>query len=407
VGAGAARGTPAAAEPRDHGERVGRSAAGAPVHRGVNVITLLELGGAAEHAHAGGAARRARSRRSSCAGGRLLTTRRAPWRAVHFLPELVRPVAPLNDLRERGRWPRCSRRWPRAGRSSCTRTAARRACSAAARRARGRRAGDPHHPRLRARRAGRRPDAPGRRVGRAARGPRTDAFISVSRANIEEGRAWACSASGPSTWCAAASTSPTSRARRSCATRRARSWACRRPRRWWGSSPAQAAEGAVGLRGLWRSASRRRGRRRASSSRATASCDRRSSAPARRRPARGPLLLGWRRDVPALLGALDVLVLTSRWEGLPRVCPQAMAPPAHRGQRRGRRARGRGRRPQRLPLRAGRRRQGGATACCAAARDPALAARFGAAGRGASTSSSEGRWSPSRSGSTLSCWPEG
>lgn len=37
------------------------------------------------------------------------------------------------------------------------------------------------------------------------------------------------------------------------------------------------------------------------------------------------LLLGWRRDVPALLGALDVLVLTSRWEGLPRVCPQAMA----------------------------------------------------------------------------------
>ena len=36
-------------------------------------------------------------------------------------------------------------------------------------------------------------------------------------------------------------------------------------------------------------------------------------------------LLGWRRDVPALLGALDVSVLTSRWEGLPRVCPQAMA----------------------------------------------------------------------------------
>jgi len=36
-------------------------------------------------------------------------------------------------------------------------------------------------------------------------------------------------------------------------------------------------------------------------------------------------LLGWRRDVPALMGALDVAVLTSRWEGLPRVCPQAMA----------------------------------------------------------------------------------
>ena len=35
------------------------------------------------------------------------------------------------------------------------------------------------------------------------------------------------------------------------------------------------------------------------------------------------LLLGWRRDVPALLRALDVLVLTSLWEGLPRVIPQA------------------------------------------------------------------------------------
>lgn len=36
-------------------------------------------------------------------------------------------------------------------------------------------------------------------------------------------------------------------------------------------------------------------------------------------------LLGWRRDVPELLAAIDVLVLTSRWEGLPRVIPQAMA----------------------------------------------------------------------------------
>lgn len=37
------------------------------------------------------------------------------------------------------------------------------------------------------------------------------------------------------------------------------------------------------------------------------------------------LLLGWRRDIPRLLRASDVLVLTSRWEGLPRVLPQAMA----------------------------------------------------------------------------------
>jgi glycosyltransferase involved in cell wall biosynthesis len=36
-------------------------------------------------------------------------------------------------------------------------------------------------------------------------------------------------------------------------------------------------------------------------------------------------LLGWRRDVDAIIPCLDVLVLTSLWEGLPRVIPQAMA----------------------------------------------------------------------------------
>jgi glycosyltransferase involved in cell wall biosynthesis len=36
-------------------------------------------------------------------------------------------------------------------------------------------------------------------------------------------------------------------------------------------------------------------------------------------------LLGLRRDVPAILRALDVFALSSRWEGLPRVVPQAMA----------------------------------------------------------------------------------
>ena len=36
-------------------------------------------------------------------------------------------------------------------------------------------------------------------------------------------------------------------------------------------------------------------------------------------------MLGWRRDVPAILRALDVVVLTSLWEGLPRVIPEAMA----------------------------------------------------------------------------------
>lgn len=36
-------------------------------------------------------------------------------------------------------------------------------------------------------------------------------------------------------------------------------------------------------------------------------------------------LLGWRTDIPELLACCRVLALTSRWEGLPRVCPQAMA----------------------------------------------------------------------------------
>jgi glycosyltransferase involved in cell wall biosynthesis len=36
-------------------------------------------------------------------------------------------------------------------------------------------------------------------------------------------------------------------------------------------------------------------------------------------------LLGWRTDIPELLPLCQLLVLTSLWEGLPRVCPQAMA----------------------------------------------------------------------------------
>ena len=36
-------------------------------------------------------------------------------------------------------------------------------------------------------------------------------------------------------------------------------------------------------------------------------------------------LLGWRRDVPRLLAAFDVAALTSYWEGLPRVVPEAIA----------------------------------------------------------------------------------
>ncbi len=36
-------------------------------------------------------------------------------------------------------------------------------------------------------------------------------------------------------------------------------------------------------------------------------------------------LLGWREDVPALMKRSQVVVLTSLWEGLPRVIPQSMA----------------------------------------------------------------------------------
>ena len=36
-------------------------------------------------------------------------------------------------------------------------------------------------------------------------------------------------------------------------------------------------------------------------------------------------LLGWRRDTYRVVADLDVLLLTSRWEGLPRVLPEAMA----------------------------------------------------------------------------------
>jgi len=37
------------------------------------------------------------------------------------------------------------------------------------------------------------------------------------------------------------------------------------------------------------------------------------------------ILAGWRRDIPQILKVMDILVLTSRWEGLPRVFPEAMA----------------------------------------------------------------------------------
>jgi glycosyltransferase involved in cell wall biosynthesis len=37
------------------------------------------------------------------------------------------------------------------------------------------------------------------------------------------------------------------------------------------------------------------------------------------------VLLGWRRDIPEIMKCINVLVLTSLWEGVPRVLPQAMS----------------------------------------------------------------------------------
>lgn len=36
-------------------------------------------------------------------------------------------------------------------------------------------------------------------------------------------------------------------------------------------------------------------------------------------------VLGWRRDMPEIMKTIDVLALTSLWEGLPRVFPEALA----------------------------------------------------------------------------------
>jgi glycosyltransferase involved in cell wall biosynthesis len=36
-------------------------------------------------------------------------------------------------------------------------------------------------------------------------------------------------------------------------------------------------------------------------------------------------LVGWRRDIPDVMRVLNVFLLTSRWEGLPRVCLEALA----------------------------------------------------------------------------------
>lgn len=295
----------------------------------VHVITLLELGGAQQNTLAT-LARLDRARfapRLACgAGGLLDGEARALGIPVHFLPELVRPVRPLQDLRARAALAALLRPLAAAGpvlvhtHSSKAGLLGR---QAAARAGAGPVVHSIHgfgHDAL---------PAGLRALGlwaerRAAR--HTDAFISVSRAHIEAGRRLGL----------------------------------------FGDRPVHLVRSGIDLADFARAPELRDAARRGLGLPPDApvvgmvACLKPQKAPldfvdvaarvARERPdARfflagdGELrpqveaavaaaglqprfaLLGWRRDVPALLGALDVLVLTSRWEGLPRVCPQAMA----------------------------------------------------------------------------------
>jgi glycosyltransferase involved in cell wall biosynthesis len=303
-------------------------APGAPVPV-VHVITLLELGGAQQNTLAT-LARLDRARfapQLACgAGGLLDGEARALGVPVHFLPDLVRPVRPLRDLRARAALVRLLAPLAAAGpvivhtHSSKAGLLGRQAAARA-------RAGPVVHS---VHGFGHDALPPGLRAAglwaerRAAR--LTDAFLSVSRANIEEGRRL----------------------------------------RLFGDRPVHLVRSGIDLRDFERARALRDAARRALGLAPDApvvglvACLKPQKAPldfvaaaaavARARPdARffiagdGELreqveaavaaaglrdrlaLLGWRRDVPALLGALDVLVLTSLWEGLPRVCPQAMA----------------------------------------------------------------------------------
>jgi len=297
----------------------------------VHVITQLELGGAQQNTL--DTVRRIDRERFRpqlvCGPGGLLDeeARRLADVPVHFLPELVRPVRPLRDLAATRRIAALLRPLAAAGpaivhtHSSKAGVVGRRAAALA-------RAGPIVHSLHGYGHAALSP-GPVRALGlwaerRAAR--HTDAFVAVSRATIEAGRRLRLFGDRPVHLVRSGVD----------LAHYAGADAARAATRAELGLPADAP--VVGLIGNLKPqkapldfvelAARVAGRRPECRFFLAGDGELRPVVEARiaERGLGGRLtLLGWRRDVPALLGALDVLVLTSAWEGLPRVCPQAMA----------------------------------------------------------------------------------
>jgi glycosyltransferase involved in cell wall biosynthesis len=303
--------------------------AGAPVPV-VHVITLLELGGAQQNTLTT-VARLDRARFAPqlvCGtGGFLDDEARALGVPLHFLPDLVRPVSPARDLRATraltallaplaARGPVIVHTHSSKAGLLGRRAAARAGAKPVVHSVHG--FGHDALPRGLLRLAGLWAER------RAAR--ETDAFISVSQANIEEGRRLNLFADRP-VHLVRSGVDLTDFARAPSLRAAARASlglpqdapvvgliACLKPQKAPLDFVALAARVAA-QRPDARFFIAGDGELRPAVEQALA------AAGLRERCA----LLGWRRDIPALLGALDVLALTSLWEGLPRVCPQAMA----------------------------------------------------------------------------------
>lgn len=297
----------------------------------VHVITRLELGGAQQNTLAT-VARLDRARFSPhlvCGPGGLLDgeARKLVDVPLHFVPELVRPVSPLRDWAATRRIAALLR--PLAARgavlvhthSSKAGIVGRRAAAAAG-------AGPVVHS-LHGYGHAALPAGPLRALAlwaerRAAR--HTDAFVAVSRATIETGRALALFGDVPVRLVrsgidlAAFAGADALRAQ---------------TRERMGLPPDAPVAGLIGNLKPQKApldfvelAARVAAQRPEARFFLAGDGELRAAVEARiaQRGLQGKLqLLGWRHDVPGLLGALDVLVLTSAWEGLPRVCPQAMA----------------------------------------------------------------------------------
>jgi glycosyltransferase involved in cell wall biosynthesis len=303
----------------------------API-RVCHVITRLDLGGAQENtlytvSHLGPGYRP----RLVCGPGGLLDAeaRRIPGLAVSFEPALVRPIRPVLDLLALGRLTRLFR----AERPHIVHTHSSKAGVLG---------------RLAARRAGvpvvvhtihgfgfnNRQPAPLRLLLVAAErmvAPATTHFVAVSRANLEEGIARGIVRGGRATLIRSGVPVGTfETAARDPALRNGHGLrrelalppraplvgmiACLKPQK----APLDFVETAA------------RVARARPEARFVLAGDGELRGPVERRAASLGLdgrlfLLGWRRDVPRIMAALDVLVLTSLWEGLPRVLPEAIA----------------------------------------------------------------------------------